>query len=200
MKIIVVGGTGLIGRAVVKELAPRHEVITVGHKNGDKLVDITNRDSINKLFQDVGQFDALIATTGKVCFMDFARLKDEEYRIGINDKLMGQINLVTIGYEYIKDHGSFTLTSGILNHDPIRGGTAAAMVNGALEGFVTGAAVEMQRGVRINLVSPTVLVEVMEAYGPYFPGFEPVAAEVVARAYTKSVEGPQTGSIYRVGY
>ncbi len=72
------------------------------------------------------------------------------------------------------------------------------MVNGALEAFVGAAAIELPRGLRINIVSAGVLQEAMDAYGPYFRGFEPVPARRVALAYSKSVEGAQTGQIYRV--
>ena len=71
------------------------------------------------------------------------------------------------------------------------------MVNGALESFVRAAAIEL-RNQRINAVSPSVIAESMDAYGAYFRGFEPVPAKRVALAFSRSVEGAQTGQIYRV--
>jgi len=38
----------------------------------------------------------------------------------------------------------------------------------------------------------------MEAYGPYFRGFEPVPAGRAALGYAKSVEGLHTGQVYRI--
>ena len=111
---------------------------------------------------------------------------------------MGQVRLVLIGLKYINMGGSFTLTSGILSHDPIRLGSSAAMVNGAINSFVKTAAIEMPHHIRINAVSPTVLSESMENYAPFFRGFESVPASRVALAYSKSVEGAQTGIVYRV--
>lgn len=32
MKVMVIGATGTIGRAVVEKLSSRHEVVKVGHK------------------------------------------------------------------------------------------------------------------------------------------------------------------------
>jgi NAD(P)-dependent dehydrogenase (short-subunit alcohol dehydrogenase family) len=142
----------------------------------------------------------VVATTGTVHFGELTQMTDEHYAIGLNSKLMGQINLVLLGIPYLHDEGSFTLTSGILNHDPIRYGSSAAMVNGALDGFVKSAAIEMPRAIRINCVSPTVLTESMDKYADYFRGFVPVPATQVAAAYSKSVEGNQTGQVYRVGY
>ena len=161
-------------------------------------VDIENPASIEKMYQTVGAFDAVIATVGKVHFADFATMTADNYYVGIHNKLMGQVNLVLIGSRYIKAGGSFTLTSGILTHDPIRAGSSASMVNGALESFVKAAAIELTQGIRINIVSPTVLLESMPTYGDFFHGFEPAPAARAALAYSKSAEGLQTGQIYTV--
>ena len=200
MKIIVVGGTGTIGQAVVAELKKRHTIVIAGHSHGDFQLDIKNADSIRQLYQSVGSFDAVVATTGKVHFGDLTQMTADHYSIGLQDKLMGQVNLVLIGMEYINEQGSFTLTSGILESDPIRYGSSASMVNGALNSFVKAAAIELPKEIRINAVSPTVLAESMTAYGDYFRGFMPVSAASVALAYSKSVEGAQTGQVYKVGY
>lgn len=200
MKIIVVGGTGTIGKSVVKELSKRHEIVIVGHKHGNINVNISDTKSIEKMYQSIGEIDAVVATTGKVHFGPLDKMTADDYAVGLHNKLMGQVNLILIGLHYINDNGSFTLTSGILNHDPIRFGSSAAMVNGAIEGFTKGAALEMPRGTRINTVSPTLLTESVTNYADYFHGFKPVDAAEAALAYSKSVEGAQTGQIYRVGY
>lgn len=198
MKIILIGASGTIGQAVERELAERHEVIRVGYSSGDYQVDIRDVASIRKLFEQTGRFDALIAATGKVHFGALAEMHAEQFAVGLNDKLMGQVNLLLIGREFINDGGSFTLTSGVLSDDPIVAGTSASMVNGALNSFVKAAAIELPRGLRVNIISPTVLVEAMDSYGPFFRGFKPVPAVDVALAYSKSVEGKQTGQIYTV--
>ncbi|HEV2614553.1 MAG TPA: short chain dehydrogenase [Gammaproteobacteria bacterium] len=201
MKIIVVGGTGTIGKAVVKELAKRHTVVTVGHNSGELRADIHDVKSIEKMYQAVektGKFDAVISTTGNLHFAPISEFTEKEYEVGLKSKLMGQVNLVLIGQKYINDNGSFTLTSGILSHEPVRLGTSGSMVNSALNGFVIGAAIELQRNIRINVVSPTVLTESMDKYADFFYGFEPAPASRVALAYSKSVEGAQTGQVYNV--
>jgi len=200
MKIIIAGGTGTLGKAVAETLSKRHTIVVAARDHGDVRFDMMDPSSVRKMYQTVGEFDALIATTGKVHFADLAAMTPEDYQMGLQNKLMGQVNLVLIGQHYINNQGSFTLTSGILAHDPIRGGTSASMVNAALEGFVKSAAIELTSGIRINLVSPTVLTESMEKYGNYFHGYEPVDAARAALSYSKSVEGLQTGQVYRIGY
>ncbi|MGF6754144.1 short chain dehydrogenase [Paraburkholderia sp. GAS42] len=199
-KVIVIGATGTLGQAVASELKARHEVIEVGATRGAYRVDSTNPASVERLFREVGKVDAVVTTIGKVHFGPLADMTVEQFWVGLRDKLMGQINVVLGAHQYVNDGGSFTLTSGILADEPIRLGASATSVNLALEGFVRGATIELPRGIRINVVSPTVLEESMDAYAPFFRGFEPVSAKRAALAYLRSVEGAQTGQVYRVGY
>lgn len=158
-------------------------------------VDLMEPDSIRRMYEEVGTVDAVISCTGSVPFKPLAELTDKDFRAGIDDKVLGQVNLVQIGTSYISDGGSFTLTSGVLAREPILTGAAASLANGALESFVMAAAAELPRRIRINAVSPTVLAEAT-SYHEFFPGFSQVPADTVGRAYVKSVEGIQTGQIY----
>lgn len=198
MKIVIIGATGTIGKAVVNELKPRHEIVQVGFQSGDANVDITSNQSIENLYKQIGAIDAMIMTTGNAHFGKLIEMTENEFNVGMKSKLMGQINAVLIGLKYLNDNGSFTLTSGVLSHDPILYGSAVSMVNSAIDGFVRGAAIEMPRGMRINAVSPTVIRESMKEYGAYFRGFDAVPAAKAALAYSKSAEGLQTGQIYTV--
>jgi NAD(P)-dependent dehydrogenase (short-subunit alcohol dehydrogenase family) len=199
-KIVVIGATGTVGRAVSAALKARHEVIEVGATRGQYRVDTTDPASIERLFGEIGKIDGIVTATGKLHFGPLPEMSVEQFWVGLRDKLMGQINVVLGAQRYVNDGGSFTLTSGIVGDEPIREGANATTVNLALEGFVRGAAIELPRGIRINVVSPTVLTEALDAFAPYFRGFEPVSAERAAQAYLRSVEGAQTGRVYRVGY
>ncbi|KMZ12959.1 short chain dehydrogenase [Candidatus Burkholderia humilis] len=199
-KIVVIGATGTIGRAVVVSLGARHDVIEVGATRGAFRVDSTSVESVNTLFESIGKVDGVVTTTGRVHFGPLSGMNAEAFQLGLRDKLMGQINVVLAGQAWMNDGGSFTLTSGISAHEPVREGANASCVNLALEGFVMAAAAELKRGMRINLISPTILEESIPVFGDYFVGFEPVSAERVGMAYLRSVEGPGTGRVYRVGY
>lgn len=200
MKIIVVGATGTLGSAVTKDLEKDHEVIKVGFNSGDIHVDISDISSIRAMYEKIGSFDALVSPTGLVHFGPLEEITQEQWQLGLNNKLMGQINLVMEGLKHISPAGSFTLTSGIVSQDPIRYGVAASSVCAALEGFAAAASLELPRGVRVNVVSPTILEESVEIFGTAFSGFEPVPASVVASAFRKSVEGAKNGeTIYVQG-
>ena len=198
MKILLIGAGGTIGKAIDKELSPRHEIVRIGRTSGDFHVDISDSTSIRKLFEQTGKFDALICAAGNVTFAPLAEMTEDSFALGLKDKLMGQVNLLLIGREFANDGASFTFTTGVLSHDPIRSGASAALVNGALDSFVRAAAIELPRGLRVNSISPNVLVEAMDKYAPYFRGFKPVPAVDVALAYAKSVEGLQTGQTFHI--
>lgn len=198
MKIIVVGASGTLGKAIVNELGARHDIIPVGRSSGDYQVDMTDFASVKSLFDRVGPVDAVVSAAGGAHFGLLADATPEQMFVGLKDKLMGQVNLVLAGQHKLNDGGSFTLISGVLTYNPIVYGSNLSMVNGALEAFARAAAIELPRGLRINVVSPTVLQESMEGYGPYFRGFEAVPAARAALAYSRSVEGRETGKVYSV--
>ena len=200
MKIIIIGASGTVGRAVAQELNQRHEVIRVGRTQGDYQVDITSQQSVQNLFAKTGRVDAIVSATGNLFFGPLATMTDSDFNQGLQDKLLGQIRLALTGQHYLNDGGSITLISGIVAHEPIAQGVNATTVNAGLEGFVRAAACELPRGIRINLISPTVLTESAAAYDGFFPGFASVPAASVAQAYRRSVEGVQSGRLYKVGY
>lgn len=195
MKIIVVGAAGDIGQAVCQQLGTRHDLITAGRSGGDVLVDMADRASVDAMYHKIGPVDAVVSTAGDVHFGPLADFTQETFLIGLQNKVMGQVNLVLAGLSKVTEGGSFTLTSGVLDRDPIRMGTAAATANGALGGFVVGAAIEMPRGLRINVVSLGLLDVSVPRYGSWFPGHVPVSADRVGLAFAKSVEGGITGQV-----
>jgi len=198
VKIIIVGAAGDIGKAVCAELGERHELITVGRTSGDVRVDISNLEAVRQLYQDIGAFDAVVSCAGDATFEPLTAFTQESFMVGLRHKVMGQVNLVLAGLDRVAEGGSFTLTSGILDRDPVRSGTNAATANGALAGFVKSAAIEMPRGLRVNVVSPGLLDVSAPRYGEIFPGHRPVASSDVGRAYAKSVEGALTGQVITV--
>ncbi|MEM7550532.1 MAG: short chain dehydrogenase [Bacteroidota bacterium] len=198
MKILIIGGSGTIGQKVFTELDKKHEVLIAGRNSGDFRVDLTKEDSTNQLFEKTGELDACICTAGDAAWGDLQELKEEDFYVGIQSKMMGQINLVRIGQHHLNNYGSFTLTTGILSEDPVKGSIVPATVNNAIHGFVLGASRELKKGMRINAVSAGLVEDSVEHYSEYFPGHIPVTMDRVAAAYQKSVEGNMTGEIIRV--
>ncbi len=198
MKILLVGAHGTVGRGVAAELGTRHEILAAGRKDAAVSLDFSDAASVRAAFERIGRVDAIVSAAGQVGWAPLLDLKPEQWQFSVNHKLMGQVNLALIGQQYLNDGGSITLTSGVLVDQPVRYGAAASVANGAIEAFVRAAAIELPRGLRINAVSPGVLVESMGQLAPFFRGFEPVPAARVALGYARSVEGADTGKVYGV--
>ncbi len=197
MKILVIGASGTIGSRIADTLSSAHEVIKANYKSSAVQIDLSDAASIAATFEAVGKVDAIVCAAGNVAFNAFSELSREEWDMGINSRLMGQVNLTKIGSKYLNDGGSITLTSGIVADFPIAYGTSAATLNGAIEHFVKAVALEPPRNIRINVVSPTVVTESLSVYGDYFPGFNSINAEDLAKYYLRSVSGVETGQTFK---
>jgi NAD(P)-dependent dehydrogenase (short-subunit alcohol dehydrogenase family) len=198
LKILIIGGSGTIGKKVSDYFLKKHEILIGGRHSDDVSVDIANSKSIEAMFQSVGKVDAVVCIAGEAKWAAFDSMTEEDFYIGLKSKLMGQVNLVRIGQNYLNAGGSFTLTTGILADHPVELTTSAAMVNGGIHSFIKAAALEMKNGIRINVVSPGLVEDAVEKYEAYFPGHNPIPMKKVINAYVKSVEGKGTGEIIRI--
>ena len=203
LRILLIGASGELGRAIVAELGGRHEIVTSGSKSGEIRIDIADPGSIVAGLKAVGPLDAVACAAGAVNFQPMsaispASVERSVYGLGIVNKLMGQVNLTLAARDALRDGGSITLIAGVLSEHPIVAGSSASMVNGAIEAFARAASVELPRGLRVNAVSPTVFEESMGGYAPFFRGFDPVPVARAARAFARSIEGRQTGQVYKV--
>lgn len=196
MKVVIVGASGTMGTYLSRAFEKEHDVVRVGRSSLNIQVDITSPASIEKMYKEIGHFDALICTAGPTYVGPWKNLNEETFRVGVEGKMMGQINLVLIGQHYINPKGSFTLIAGALTHEPQKNFANASAANAAIEGFVRGAAIELANGIRINAFSPTV-IEASPQYFPFFPGEIPVTMKQVEFGFRKSVFGAGTGQIIK---
>lgn len=197
LRILHVGATGTVGEAAAAALRARgHEVIGASRSSTELPVDITDPASITALVEKVGPVEHVISTAGGVPFGAWEELDREAWEAGLGNKLLGQVEVVRRARSTLAPGGSFTLISGILAREPIRGGSIAAAVNGALEAWVKATSLEMAGAFRINIVSPTVLTESVEKYSAAMPGFPQVDGAAVGAAYVRSVESFETGQVY----
>jgi NAD(P)-dependent dehydrogenase (short-subunit alcohol dehydrogenase family) len=194
VKIVIIGATGTIGKAVAAALRGKHEIIAVSRSAADYRADITDKSSLEKAFAAIGKVDAIVSAAGGAVFKPLAALTDADFEKCLHDKLMGQVNVVRVGSQYVRSGGSITITSGVLAGEPMPGAAAISMVNAGLEGFGRAAALELgNEKIRVNVVSPPWVTETLIAYKMDLANGLPAAE--VAKAYVKSVEGEATGLI-----
>jgi NAD(P)-dependent dehydrogenase (short-subunit alcohol dehydrogenase family) len=186
MKVLLIGANGNLGKLIYPAITENHEVVTAGRKHGDFMVDITSLSSIENLFKQVTNIDAVICAAGDSISENLHLMSNEKYMAGIQHKLLSQINLVLVGMKFLNDNGSFTLISGKMGEKPVKAASGKAVANGAINSFVLGAALEMPRGIRLNVVSPSKITD--------------VPATVLVAGYLKSIDTLCNGEIIRIGY
>jgi NAD(P)-dependent dehydrogenase (short-subunit alcohol dehydrogenase family) len=193
MKIVVIGATGTIGTAVADALAKRgHEVIRASRKSPVR-VDIEDSTTVKALFDGMKDVDAVVSCAGGAGWGPLGTLTDDDFALSLRYKLMGQVNVIRLAKDKVKDGGSITVTSGILATKPMPGSAAVSLVNAGLEGFVRAAGLEMPRGVRVNVVSPRWVKETLRARK--MDDSNGLAAAEVAKAYVAAVEGQANGQV-----
>jgi len=192
MRILVIGATGTIGRAVVAALSADNEIVPASRQSTDITVDLAEPVSIRDMYLSADKLDAVVCAAGQAKFAPLSQLSDADFRYCLDNKLMGQVNLVRFGFEHVADSGSFTLTTGILARLPMPGGAAISLVNAGIEGFVRAAALEAPRGIRVNAVSPPWVSETLQALK--MDPSQGLPAAVVAQTYVQSVSGRNTGA------
>jgi NAD(P)-dependent dehydrogenase (short-subunit alcohol dehydrogenase family) len=198
MDVLVIGASGTIGRAVAGDLAGRHRVLASSRSRSEHEVDIRSAASVRRLFERVGPVDAVVCVAGEAIFRPLTEQTDEDAALGLTYKLTGQLNVVRVGLELLRDNGSFTLTSGITSRQPIPGSSAYSTVNAGIEGFVRGAALDLPRGIRINAVCPNWVDVTLAGYG-MDPAWG-VPVEQVVPGFAESVEGGRTGQVIDAGW
>mgnify|MGYP001819919917 CR=1 FL=1 len=198
MKILIIGGNGTIGNKVVTHFNKEDDVLIAGRTSGHVLVDISDSNSIELMFEKIGKLDAIICIAGEAKWSNFNELSEDDYYIGLKSKLMGQVNLVRIGVHYLNHKGSITLSTGILADDPVIKTASASMVNGGIHSFVQAVALEIENGIRVNVVSSGMVEDAYEKYKDYFPGHNPIPMPKVINGYVRSVKGKGNGEIIRI--
>lgn len=196
MKIILIGATGTIGQKVHELLQKDHDVVPVGFRDGEYQVDIADKESIRSLFNQVGEVDAVISTTGLVEFGPLDELTDEQFSLGWSNKLMGQINILRTGQPFIRKGGVILLTSGMLANEPMPGSTSVSAANGAINSFIKAASLELGDKLRINAISPVFVKETMEIMG--MDSSDGLSAADTAKTYKTALEGSMTGEVIDV--
>jgi NAD(P)-dependent dehydrogenase (short-subunit alcohol dehydrogenase family) len=195
-KIVVVGATGTIGKAVADSLSfsPEFKIIRVGNRFGEYNIDLRSKVSIENLFQNIGIVDGVICAAGSTRFGNALETSINDFIISINNKLLSQINLAQVAARYLKPNGFITLTSGSMSQAPWPDTAPAAMVNAAIEGFVRAAARDLENGIRINAVSPVFIDITAKKMGlPTTTGT--MSQTNAARVYRISMDGDMTGQV-----
>jgi NAD(P)-dependent dehydrogenase (short-subunit alcohol dehydrogenase family) len=199
MRILVIGATGTIGKAVSGLLKAKGHQVVEASRSSKPSIDFTDAASIDRFYENLGEVDAIITAAGDAAFVALDKVTEDNIQLSLHSKLMGQINAVRKGLKNLRPNGVAVITGGMLAYTPWPQTSLITMVNSGLEGFVKAAALDMTEGRRVVIVHPPWVAETAAALGMDASPW-PNAAKV-AQAYLNAVEGKQTGTpVFVEGY
>jgi NAD(P)-dependent dehydrogenase (short-subunit alcohol dehydrogenase family) len=199
MRIIVVGATGTIGKAVAQLLKDKGHEVVGASRSSQPAIDITDPSSIDAFYSQVGEVDAIVSAAGDAVPGPTDKITDEQLQFSLSSKLQGQINVVRKGLSYLRPNGVFVITGGFLAYKPAPNTSMYAIANSGLEGFAKAAALDFTEGRRIVIIHPPWVAETAKAIG-----MDPAPwpnAEKTAEAYLAAIEGNVNGQpVFVEGY
>lgn len=166
--VVVIGGGSGIGLAVAQMTRDEGATLVLGGRDAGKLdravadlgtgaraipVDTGDRGSIESFFAEVGRFDHLLVTAATYTVVPIDDPEDEAAESPFRSKFWGQYRAVRAALPHLSPKGSITLMAGAAGARPLKGGSAYAACNSAIEGLGRALAIELAP-VRVNTVSP----------------------------------------------
>src|SRR5207249_10377366 len=83
MRVLVVGATGTIGKAVADVLAERGDDVIRASRHADTSVDVADPASIRAMYAAIGWVDAVVSCAGQVKMGPLLELTDGDFQLSI---------------------------------------------------------------------------------------------------------------------
>ncbi|BBZ12543.1 SDR family NAD(P)-dependent oxidoreductase [Mycobacterium branderi] len=167
---VVVGGASGIGRAVAHALAADGCRVTVADRNADGAravaaelgdphvsanVEVTDEDSVRRLFADTGPLDVVVNTAGFGGVGLITDLAVEDFRSVVDVCLTGAFLVIKHAAPQLHDGGALVSLSSLNARQPAAAMSAYCAAKAGLSMLTQVAALELgARGIRVNAVAP----------------------------------------------
>ncbi|MGT2456448.1 SDR family oxidoreductase [Cupriavidus basilensis] len=168
---VIIGGTSGIGRAVANRFIAAGGAVILGGRSQETLdaelariaaaggtasghvVDMAARESVAAFFATIARLDYLFAPGAAYQVASIHSDDHEAVESPFRSKFWGQYHAVREAAPKISADGAIVLMSGAAGARPIRGASAYAACNAAIEGLGRSLALDLAP-VRVNTVSP----------------------------------------------
>jgi len=168
--IIIIGGGSGIGFGVAKVSLARGANVVLAGRTLEKLeqalvkleagkrglvvqTDITREADVAALFADVPAVDHVVVTAASLAYQPIVSFDIAAAQRAIESKLLGALLVAKHAGPRLREGGSITFTTGVAVERPMPRGSIVGAVNGALNAFIRGAAIELAP-IRVNALSP----------------------------------------------
>jgi 3-oxoacyl-[acyl-carrier protein] reductase len=167
---VVIGGASGIGWASARALAADGCRVTVADRNGEGAraragelgephtaaeVDVTDEESVKRLFDEVGPLDVVVNCAGFGSLGLITDLAVAEFRAVVDVCLNGSFIVAKYAGKNLRDGGSLVTISSLNGRQPAIGMSAYCSAKAGVSMLTQVAALEMgPRGIRVNAIAP----------------------------------------------
>ncbi|MCG8795638.1 SDR family NAD(P)-dependent oxidoreductase [Tenacibaculum finnmarkense] len=158
-RIVIVGGSSGIGKAIVNKLKDTHKIINISRTAPEEHENVTHYscDVLNDELPVLEDINGLVYCPGSINLKSFTRLKVADFKTDFEINVVGAINTLK-AYEtsLAKNNGSVVLFSTVASALGMPFHASIATSKSAVEGLTKSLAAEYATKIRFNAIAPTV--------------------------------------------
>ena len=160
-KIIIIGGSRGIGKAIAHALLPTHQVINISRSVPEYThANLThhNCDVISSDLPEIEQADGLIYCPGSINLKPFKRLSLEDFKSDFEINVIGAVKAIQKYTPALSqsESGSIVLFSTVATTLGMPYHASVATAKSAVEGLTKSVAADLAPNIRVNAIAPTI--------------------------------------------
>lgn len=160
-RIILIGGSRGIGKAILEQLVKDHQVINISRTPPETTSPNLEHYTVDVLHDDLPEVesaDGLIYCPGSITLKPISSLKSEDFQADFEINVLGAVKAIRKYYKYLRksDSGSVVLFSTVAVGMGMPFHSSIASAKGAVEALSRSLAAEFAPRIRVNCIAPTV--------------------------------------------
>lgn len=160
-KIIIIGGSKGIGKAITESLLSNHQVINVSRTPPDfqhENLSHHSCDILSDKLPSIETADGLIYCPGSINLKPFNRLSVEDFRTDFEINVIGAVKTIQAYTKALSqsDSASIVLFSTVATKLGMPFHASVATAKSAVEGLTKSVAADLAPKIRVNAIAPTI--------------------------------------------